>query len=123
MSEQRDSFEGWAILELFGHRKLGGRLSQVEIAGQGFIRIDVPDVEADQATQFYAPSAVYGITPCTEATARAIAAYQRPQPVTVWEVARGEAIAAEGLTREEDPAELWEDEDDAFAATATRDDG
>jgi hypothetical protein len=27
------------------------------------------------------------------------------------------------LTREEDPAELWEDEDDAFAATATRDDG
>lgn len=94
MSEQRETFEGWAILELFGHRKLGGKLAQVEIAGQGFIRIDVPDAEGDQATQFYAPSAVYGITPCSEATARAIAAYQRPQPVTVWEVERGKAIAA-----------------------------
>jgi hypothetical protein len=113
MSDQRESFEGWAILELFGHRKLGGRLSQVEIAGQGFIRIDVPDVEADQATQFYAPSAVYGITPCTEATARAIAAYQRPQPVTVWEVARGEAITAKGQPDDDDPIDRFLDGGDA----------
>jgi hypothetical protein len=120
MSEQRETFEGWAILELMGHRKLGGKLSEQVIGGQAFVRIDAyeGDDAAPSATQFYSGSSIYAITPCGEATARAIAAYHRPQPVTVWEVERGRAIAAESQTREEDPAELWEDEDDGMAPPA-----
>lgn len=43
MGETRESFTGWAILELMGHRRLGGYLSEQEIAGAAFIRIDVPE--------------------------------------------------------------------------------
>lgn len=33
---------GWAILELMGHRRLGGYLREETIAGAAFLRIDVP---------------------------------------------------------------------------------
>lgn len=39
----QDTFEGWAVLELMGHRKLGGLLSETQIGGASFIRIDVPN--------------------------------------------------------------------------------
>lgn len=85
-------FEGWAILELMGHRRLAGHLSEVTIAGGSFIRIDVPADSARaidtsiEATQFYSASAVYCITPTTEETARAVARGARPAPVQRWEL-------------------------------------
>lgn len=94
MSEQ-EKFEGWAILELMGHRKLGGYLHEATIAGAAFIRIDVPAFDPGggqegqiAATQFYSPSAVYAITPTTEDLAKAMAARYQPEPVTRWELPR-----------------------------------
>lgn len=73
---------GWAIVELMGHRRLGGYVSEQEIAGAAFLRIDVP---GDQdATQFYSAGAVYCITPTTEDMARA--ASGRVEPVHRWEL-------------------------------------
>jgi hypothetical protein len=82
------SVDGWAILELMGHRRLGGLLTEVPGGAlAGFIRIDVPGDGAEMvATQFYAPAAVYCITPTTEALARAVAAKARPEPVQRWEL-------------------------------------
>jgi hypothetical protein len=84
MSEK--TFEGWAILELMGHRRLAGHLSEVSIAGGSFVRIDVPVDLAKNVTQFYSPSAVYCITPTTEETARAVARGAQPAPVQRWEL-------------------------------------
>lgn len=79
-----DRFETWAILELMGHRKLAGYLTEQEIAGQGFLRIDVPTTPP--VTQYYHPKAVYGITPTTEETARRAADIGRVAPVHAWEL-------------------------------------
>jgi hypothetical protein len=81
-------FEGWAILELMGHRRLGGRISEATIAGGAFIRIDIPHPNAIgmfRASQFYSPSAVYAITPTTEEVACAIGR-RAPEPVSRWEL-------------------------------------
>lgn len=81
-------FEGWAILELMGHRRLGGFVSEATLAGGAFLRIDVP-AEAEgtkPATQFYSPSSVYCLTPTTEETARAVAKLAQPAPVQRWEL-------------------------------------
>lgn len=81
--------EGWSVLELMGHRRLGGWLSEVTVAGGAFIRIDVPGPDDDSdpvATQLYSPSAVYCITPTTEEIARAVAANNQPTPVHRWEL-------------------------------------
>ena len=85
------TIDGWAILELMGHRRLGGQVSEAMIAGASFIRIDVPGHGVDPvATQFYAPGAVYCITPTTEETARAVAITNRPAPVQRWELPAAE---------------------------------
>jgi hypothetical protein len=88
MSEGEKGFEGWAILELMGHRRLGGLISEATIAGAGFLRIDIPHpqhLDAMAATQFVAPASVYAITPTTEEIARAIAS-RAPEPVSRWEL-------------------------------------
>lgn len=80
-------FEGWAILEVMGHRKLGGFVTEVEIAGHGFLRIDIPaEGDTRHATQFYQPTSIYCVTPTTEPMARAIALRNKPQPVQRWEL-------------------------------------
>lgn len=88
-------YEGWVILELMGHRRLAGHLTEQEIGGASFIRIDVPaeDGAGNVATQFYSPAAVYCITPTTEAIARKVAASVQPAPVTAWELRNPPALA------------------------------
>jgi hypothetical protein len=100
---ERPPFEGWAILELMGHRRLGGYVSEATVAGAGFLRIDVPgddsgaDPDSMVASQFYSPSSVYCLTPVTEAMARAVAARNRPEPVQRWELPapKAEAVRVE----------------------------
>ena len=88
MSEREVGFEGWAILELMGHRRLGGRVSEAMVAGSAFIRIDVPhpnDSTLFRATHFYSPAAVHSITPTTGEIACAIAR-GGPEPVSRWDL-------------------------------------
>ncbi|MGE5801580.1 MAG: hypothetical protein ACM358_04945 [Gemmatimonadota bacterium] len=61
-------FEGWAIVELMGHRKLAGHVSEVTIAGAAMLRLDVPS--EPPVTQFYGGAAIYCITPTSEELAR-----------------------------------------------------
>jgi hypothetical protein len=82
-----ETFDEWAVLELMGHRKLAGRVTEATLAGGAFVRLDVfTDGDKAQATQFYAPGAVYCITPTTEANARAFAVQNVPRPVERWEL-------------------------------------
>lgn len=111
-SEQSTGLDGFAILELMGHRKLGGKLSEQEIAGQAFVRIDIPGQDGDVATQFYSAAAIYAITPTTEEIARSVSAYHRPEPVTRWEFESGMRKIAPAIQAGEEDAP---DEDgDAF---------
>jgi hypothetical protein len=89
MSTESQDFEGWAIVELMGHRKLAGYVSLTELGGASFLRLDIPkqDDKANAvATQYYNPSALYCLTPVVEEVARAFAKNSHPQPVTRWEV-------------------------------------
>jgi hypothetical protein len=95
LDEPKESFEGWCIIELMGHRRLAGYVREQNIAGAGFLRLDVPDVRSVDApyepttfiaTQFYPPSSVYCLTPTTEEIARAVASRSRPEPVQRWEL-------------------------------------
>lgn len=89
MGDDDSKFAGWAILELMGHRRLAGWVTETELAGQGVLRLDVPagaGVADWTASQFYAPTALYCLTPTTEETARAVAAASRPEPVHRWEL-------------------------------------
>lgn len=106
---EKTSFEGWAILELMGHRRLAGHLSEQVVGGASFVRIDVPaaDGQGNVATQFYSPSSVYCITPTTEAIARKVAASSQPAPVTAWELRDTPALSGRAT-----PPSYDQDDDD-----------
>lgn len=77
----------WAIVELFGHSQISGEVSEEEIAGSMFLRVDVPATDNTEAfTRYFGAGAVYSITPVTADVAhKATQALQR-SPVTVWGV-------------------------------------
>jgi hypothetical protein len=85
MDDTRGSFNDWAVLELMGHRKLAGKVTEQTIAGVGLIRIDIPNGDT-RTTQFYHPNALYCLTPCSEEVVRAFAKQAQPEPVTRWEL-------------------------------------
>lgn len=78
----REDFEGWVVLELMGHRRLAGFLTEQTIAGSGFLRIDIPS--NPPVTQLYSPQSVYCVTPTTEAVARRAATSLDVGPVEEW---------------------------------------
>jgi len=75
----------WAIVELFGHIRRAGRVREQDVAGAGFIRLDIPDGDG-WITQLLNPKAIYALTPTSEATARTAAGKWRPEPVRPWEL-------------------------------------
>lgn len=68
MSENQTTiFEVFALVELFGHNKIAGKVSEQVIGGTGFIRVDVPETSRKPAyTRFFNPSAIYSILPVDE---------------------------------------------------------
>lgn len=71
-------FDGWAIVELMGHRVRCGRVTEVELAGGKMLRIDVHCADGSVVTEFYAASALYALRPCSEEVAKARTDDPRP---------------------------------------------
>ncbi len=135
MSDQ-EGFVGWAIVELFGHKRLAGHVSSQVVAGGSLVRIDVPETPADTrpVTQAYTKlvgvAAIYGITPVTEdvarRAAREIERWNDPLPVQL--PALPSSVAVDLDEEEDDPSievpeatldfseDDWRDDDDDGAA-------
>jgi hypothetical protein len=79
-------FREWAILELMGHIKLAGIVTECEMFGAKLGRIEIPIDQATFVTQFFGGGSVYRLTPTTEQIARAVAISNQPQPVHRWEL-------------------------------------
>jgi len=80
----------WAIVELFGHQKIAGKVTEQTIAGTAMLRIDVPAIEDEPAqaayTRFFGHGAIYSINPTTEQIARGMANSIRAVPVSRYEL-------------------------------------
>lgn len=85
MSDEAKVIEAWAILELMGHVRLAGRVSEEEKFGTKLGRIDVPQKDGTFVTQYFSGSSIYRLTPVSEHVARDAAGRCQPQPVQPWE--------------------------------------
>lgn len=70
--------KAWALVELFGHQRIVGYLSQQTFGTGVLFRVDVPDLTKDGKvvrkgfTRYLGLGAIYGITPIDETTVRAL---------------------------------------------------
>lgn len=79
------AFENHCIVELFGRVKIAGRVTEQVIAGQGFVRVDVPTTKRQPAfTRMFGAGAIYSITPVSAEIAQAAAEQLWIEPVTVY---------------------------------------
>ena len=89
MMQEKQPFDQWAILEIMGHVRFAGRVTEEVIAGAALLRLDVPEIEGQPAfTKFFGASAIYSITPCGEETCRAAVGAFKKRPVDLWELPR-----------------------------------
>jgi len=107
MTQER--FDSWAIVELFGHTRVAGRVTNQSIGGCSFVRVDVPETKNGQAfTKLYGSGAIYGMTLTDEQTARAAAEHFAPEPFSKFEIQR--YLLPEGKADEDE--DDFDDEDD-----------
>jgi len=80
MNTTVEKFDEWAVVEIMGHKKYAGHVTEHAMGGSSFVRIDVPEITLSDGqtlapfTKLFGAGSVYCISPVTEETAKAFAA-------------------------------------------------
>jgi len=109
--DSSEKFESWAVVELFGHQRIAGKVTEQTIGGCSFIRVDVPKTEKRQAyTKYFGNGAIYAMTPCDEEVGRIAAEdverYSVPIVINLPPETRAKMLGSG------DSKEVWRDRDD-----------
>lgn len=85
-----EKFEAWGIVELMGHQRVAGRLSEQPVGGGNLLRVDVPVNGSPETfrTAFYGASAIYAVHITDEPAARAAASQCAQRPTYAYELAQ-----------------------------------
>lgn len=86
--EKQEAAGFWALVEVMGHRKFAGYVSEFVMGGASFVRIDVPPPAPGESgfTKMFGAGSIYCITPVVEDVARAQAARFADRPVSEWDL-------------------------------------
>lgn len=80
-------FDQWCILEIMGHQRYAGRVTEQSIGGSSFLRIDIPATGGRNAfTKYFSAGSVYAITPVTKDIAEGVAAELNNEPISIWDL-------------------------------------
>ena len=104
----QEKFDSWALVELFGHQRIVGRVTEATIGGCALLRVDVP-ARGDLAafTKFYGNGAIYAMTPVSEAVAMAMLERIRPEPISRFDLPQIGPASAAAIDHDDD-----DDDDD-----------
>lgn len=118
MEKKTETAEVWAVVDLFGHTRVAGRISDHVIGGETFIRIDVPaNGDQPEFTELYGKGAIYSIKFVAEDIARGIAKGLERKPISLYDLPaemrqRLTALPAPTSVRNDDPMGFDDDRDD-----------
>lgn len=115
---QTEKFDIWALIELFGHSRMAGRVQERTIGSAAFLQVDVPETKKHPAfSRLLNPSAIYAINPLDEETARHYAETINSAPIKSWDIsefmekAKQAKVIGAGSPEMEDKHEPNEDYD------------
>ena len=115
------TFESWCIVEIMGHARYAGFVTEQPVGGCSFVRIDVPELPEENGydrrpafTKLFGQGSIFAITPCTEQTAREAARSFRARALSMFEMPFSAARQLPGPTddaTDSDPELNFDDED------------
>ncbi len=77
----------WAIVEIMGHKRYAGYVSEYVLGGASFVRVDVPDQDGYKAfSKMFGAQSIYCITPVSEEAAKVAAGSLKEQPMSEWDL-------------------------------------
>jgi hypothetical protein len=84
-----EKLELFAIVELFGHQKMAGKVTEQSIGPATFVRVDVPETDAAPSfTRLLNPQAIYAINPVTKEVMEHMAGNFSQKPIESWDIKR-----------------------------------
>lgn len=140
MTQENAKFEGWAIVEVFGHQRYAGFVT-TEAFGQAVLfRVDVPPLAEHERvtkhygydddgksvppgstvkesavqgyTKFFGPGAIYAMTPCTQDAAEKAVESMQSRKVSVVSIPPDAAALPPHDDRDDDDFDDTADDDD-----------
>jgi len=79
--------ELFAIVELFGHQRVAGKVTEQTVGSSTFVRIDVPEINSQPSfSRIVNPSAIYAINPVTEEVMIHMAQDIQQKPIEAWDI-------------------------------------
>ncbi len=121
MEETQAKFEGWAVLELFGHQREAGFVTTEYFGGSAMFRVDIPEFpereyvldspewvgrtlapkgttvkrhEIPGRTRYIGPAAVYAMNPCSEEAVRKVCEGLVRRTISIVELPSGYQLKA-----------------------------
>lgn len=81
MDIKTEKFSEFAIVEMMGHRKIAGKVTESEIGGSTLLRVDVLNGEGKtDRTEYIGVGSIYCLTVVSEEVAIAVAKNYTPKP-------------------------------------------
>lgn len=82
INSAEENLDCWALVEIFGHTKVAGRVTSRKVGVNVMIQVDVPRGDTEFSySQLFSPQAIFSINPTTEEWcrrwAKAAAQYDR----------------------------------------------
>lgn len=100
MGVEKEKLEQYAVIEMMGHRKIVGKITESDIAAGVLLKVTVlsKDGKPDR-TEYIGLASIYCLTIVTEEVALAVAASNSPEPTWAWNIPQRPALT-EGDYRE-----------------------
>lgn len=84
-----------ALVEIMGHQRFAGYVTEQTVAGASLVRVDVPETPTSPPfSKLFGGAAIYAMTPCDERTAQIMAERWDQRPIQEWELIQAARIAA-----------------------------
>lgn len=90
------ALESWALVELFGHQRIVGKVTVDPVDFPGMVRVDVPDLLKDGEvarkgfTRYFGRGALYSVTPVSEQAVRELLPHVDGHPSRPLGIGRGD---------------------------------
>lgn len=83
----QEPLDTWAIVEVMGHRKYAGRVTEHQIGGSSFVRAEVPVTSSQPAfSKLFGIGSIYCITPIKQDLAMMVVENERVQPLSEYDL-------------------------------------